>query len=264
MEKVRFVGLDVHADSIVIAVAEQGRGDAEVLATIPNDTRKLLKRLRGLGKIKCCYGAGPTGYGLYRALTAEGIDCVVVAPSLVPRKGGERVKTDRRDALRLARFLRSGDLTGSDPRPGAGAGRRQARGARRSPAAREVPPPSRAALPGPDHLDEESPAVDPRTDLRASRAPRRTPRLPQDRRGPHGAGEAPHRPHRGARRELAPRAGREGAPGDARHQPHLGGHGCSGGLRRSSPPSRASWPASSGPLLAARRRSQRDVTVLGR
>lgn len=111
MENVRFVGLDVHADSIVVAVAEQGRGDASVLATIPNDTRKLLKRLRRLGRIKCCYEAGPTGYGLHRALTAEGIDCIVVAPSLVPRKGGERVKTDRRDALRLARFLRSGDLT---------------------------------------------------------------------------------------------------------------------------------------------------------
>jgi len=111
MENVRFVGLDVHADSIAIAVAEPGRGEPEVLATIPNDTRKLLKRLRALGKVKCCYEAGPTGYGLHRDLTAAGIDCMVVAPSLVPRKGGERVKTDRRDAVRLARFLRSGDLT---------------------------------------------------------------------------------------------------------------------------------------------------------
>lgn len=111
MENVRFVGLDVHVESIVIAVAEPGRGEPQVLATIPNDTRKLLKRLRALGKVKCCYEAGPTGYGLHRDLTAEGIDCMVVAPSLVPRKGGERVKTDRRDAARLARFLRSGDLT---------------------------------------------------------------------------------------------------------------------------------------------------------
>lgn len=111
MENVRFVGLDVHVESIVIAVAESGRGEAAVLATIPNDARKLLKRLRALGRVKCCYEAGPTGYGLYRALKAEGIDCIVVAPSLVPRKGGERVKTDRRDAVRLARFLRSGDLT---------------------------------------------------------------------------------------------------------------------------------------------------------
>jgi transposase len=111
METVRFVGLDVHKESIAIAVAEPGRGDAQVLATISNDTTQLLKRLRRLGKLKCCYEAGPTGYGLYRDLTAAGIDCVVVAPSLVPSKAGDRVKTDRRDAARLARFLRSGDLT---------------------------------------------------------------------------------------------------------------------------------------------------------
>lgn len=111
MENVRFVGLDVHADSIAIAVAEPGRGEPGTLATIPNDRALLLKRLRRLGRVKCCYEAGPTGFGLQRALTAEGIDCVVVAPSLVPTRSGDRVKTDRRDAVRLARFLRSGDLT---------------------------------------------------------------------------------------------------------------------------------------------------------
>jgi transposase len=111
METVRFVGLDVHADSIAIAVAEPGRGEPSGLATIPNDTVMLLKRLRRLGRVKCCYEAGPTGFGLHRDLTAAGIDCMVVAPSLVPVKSGERVKTDRRDAAKLARFLRSGDLT---------------------------------------------------------------------------------------------------------------------------------------------------------
>lgn len=111
MEKVRFVGLDVHAASIAIAVAEPGRGEPGQLAVIGNDTSQLLKRLRRLGRVKCCYEAGPTGFGLQRALTAEGIDCVVVAPSLVPTRSGDRVKTDRRDAARLARFLRSGDLT---------------------------------------------------------------------------------------------------------------------------------------------------------
>ena len=111
MENVRFVGLDVHADSIAIAVAEPGRSEPGTLATIPNDRAMLLKRLRRLGQVKCCYEAGPTGYGLQRVLTAEGIDCVVVAPSLVPTRAGERVKTDRRDAVKLARFLRSGDLT---------------------------------------------------------------------------------------------------------------------------------------------------------
>ena len=88
MENVRFVGLDVHADSIVIAVAEPGRGEPGNLSTIGNDTGLLLKRLRRLGKVKCCYEAGPTGFGLQRALAAEGIDCVVVAPSLVPTQIG--------------------------------------------------------------------------------------------------------------------------------------------------------------------------------
>jgi transposase len=111
METLRFVGLDVHKESIAIAVAEPGRGEPAVLATIPNDTGQLLKRLRRLGKVKCCYEAGPTGYGLHRDLAAAGVDCVVVAPSLVPMKAGDRVKTDRRDAVKLARFLRSGDLT---------------------------------------------------------------------------------------------------------------------------------------------------------
>jgi transposase len=111
METVRFVGLDVHADSIAVAVAEPGRGEPRQLAVIPNDTVTLLKRLRKLGRVKCCYEAGPTGFGLHRDLTAAGIDCIVVAPSLVPTRAGDRIKTDRRDAVRLARFLRSGDLT---------------------------------------------------------------------------------------------------------------------------------------------------------
>jgi transposase len=111
MKNVRFVGLDVHADSIAIAVAEPGRGQPALLGTIPNDKAKLLKALRRLGRVKCCYEAGPTGFVLQRDLAAAGFDCVVVAPSLVPAKAGDRVKTDRRDAVKLARFLRSGDLT---------------------------------------------------------------------------------------------------------------------------------------------------------
>src|SRR5512141_1145307 len=112
MESVRFVGLDVHADSIAIAVAESHSGEPALVATIQNDTALLLKRLRKVGtRIRCCYEAGPTGFGLQRDLSAAGIDCIVVAPSLVPSKAGDRVKTDRRDAAKLARFLRSGDLT---------------------------------------------------------------------------------------------------------------------------------------------------------
>src|SRR5262245_36838251 len=114
MGKLRFVGLDVHKETVVIGIADEGRGEAADVATIPNDTGQLIKRLRKLGspeRLRCCYEAGPTGYGLQRDLEAAGIDCVVVAPSLVPTRSGDRVKTDRRDAAKLARFLRSGDLT---------------------------------------------------------------------------------------------------------------------------------------------------------
>lgn len=114
MQKVRFVGLDVHKESIAIGVADGDGSAPEVVATIPNDTRILLKRLRRLGEDGClrvCYEAGPTGFGLYRALAEAGIACDVIAPSLVPKQAGDRVKTDRRDAVKLARFHRSGDLS---------------------------------------------------------------------------------------------------------------------------------------------------------
>ncbi len=113
-EITRFVGLDVHADSIVIAVAEEGREEARYVGRLPNDLTRLLKLLDRLGDrsvLSCAYEAGPTGYGLQRALSRAGIDCVVIAPSKTPRGSGDHVKTDRRDALRLAHFLRSGDLT---------------------------------------------------------------------------------------------------------------------------------------------------------
>jgi transposase len=110
-----YVGLDVHKDSIVIAVAREGRAAAEKWKTIPYDGVRLRKALKMLVKngeiLKVCYEAGPTGFGLCRRLREAGIDCVVVAPSLVPGKPGDRVKTDPRDARKLAHFLRSGDLT---------------------------------------------------------------------------------------------------------------------------------------------------------
>lgn len=110
-----YVGLDVHKDSIVIAFARDGREAALIWKTVPNDGARLRKALKMLIRdgetLKVCYEAGPTGFGLCRRLREAGIDCVVVAPSLVPGKPGDRVKTDRRDARKLAHFLRSGDLT---------------------------------------------------------------------------------------------------------------------------------------------------------
>jgi transposase len=106
--------MDVHKDSITLAVAEEGRDAAKEYGTLPSDVQQVVKTLARLGAksaLRCCYEAGPTGYELYRALKRHGIDCIVVAPSLVPMQAGNRVKTDRRDAVKLAHFLRSGDLT---------------------------------------------------------------------------------------------------------------------------------------------------------
>ena len=113
MSKIRVVGLDVHADTIAVAVADTD-GDVRSLGTIPNrveSIRKLVKKLGPADRLRVCYEAGPTGYVLYWHLTALGGPCTVVAPTLVPVKAGDRVKTDRRDALKLARCHRAGDLT---------------------------------------------------------------------------------------------------------------------------------------------------------
>jgi transposase len=113
MSKIRFVGLDVHADSIAVAVAEPD-GEVRPLGIIANrleSLRKLVKKLQPASGLRACYEAGPTGYVLYWQLAALGVKCEVIAPSLVPTKAGDRVKTDRRDAAKLARSYRSGDLT---------------------------------------------------------------------------------------------------------------------------------------------------------
>jgi transposase len=112
-EKLRFLGLDVHAETIAVAVAEPD-GEVRSLGTIANredSIRKLIKKLGSPEQLRACYEAGPTGFVLYWQLTQLGVECAVVAPSLVPKKPGDRVKTDRRDALKLARCHRSGDLT---------------------------------------------------------------------------------------------------------------------------------------------------------
>lgn len=113
MKKVRWVGLDVHADSIAVAVAEP-TGEVRSLGQIPNrseSVRKLMKKLGPAASVRACYEAGPTGYVIYWQLTTLGVHCEVVAPTLVPTKAGDRVKTDRRDAEKLARCYRAGDLT---------------------------------------------------------------------------------------------------------------------------------------------------------
>jgi transposase len=111
-----FVGLDVHKATISVAIARGERGgDVRHWGTIPNradHVRKLTGKLGADGRcLQFCYEAGPCGYGLHRQLTELGHDCVVVAPSLVPVKAGDRVKTDRRDAVMLAKLHRAGELT---------------------------------------------------------------------------------------------------------------------------------------------------------
>jgi transposase len=110
----KYVGLDVHKATIAVAVADAGRGEVRKYGTITNSPEavaKLVKRLGPAERLVCCYEAGPCGYGLQRQLTGLGAACSVVAPSLIPTRPGDRVKTDQRDAVKLARLLRSGELT---------------------------------------------------------------------------------------------------------------------------------------------------------
>jgi transposase len=111
-----YVGIDVSKDKLAVAIASGGvRDEVLSLGTFENNPAsvdRLLKKLsrRGL-PVSVCYEAGPTGYGLYRQVRAFGFECCVIAPSLIPVRAGERVKTDRLDAIRLARLLRAGELT---------------------------------------------------------------------------------------------------------------------------------------------------------
>jgi len=115
-EDIRFVGLDVHKRQTVVAIADGGR-DGEVrhygaIETGRSAVGKLARQLaRGGRPLRFCYEAGPCGYGIHRWLTALGHECEVVAPSLIPSRPGERVRTDRRDAVKLARLHRAGELT---------------------------------------------------------------------------------------------------------------------------------------------------------
>jgi transposase len=115
-QPITYVGLDVHKDTIAIALAEAGkRGEAREHGKIANTAAALkmlaVKLARSGGGLRFCYEAGPCGYGIQRQLSAAGHECVVVAPSLIPRKPGDRIKTDRRDAINLAKLHRAGELT---------------------------------------------------------------------------------------------------------------------------------------------------------
>jgi transposase len=107
------LGLDVHKDSISVAIlrSEEASPDVEKIFNDEASVRRLIDRFPDRGALRVCYEAGPTGFGLYRLLASMGVACVVVAPSLIPKAPGDRVKTDRRDARRLARLHRAGELT---------------------------------------------------------------------------------------------------------------------------------------------------------
>jgi len=114
MEKsIRYIGLDVHKQTIAVAVADAREVRSYgVIANTPATLKVLAGKLsESAAELRFCYEAGPCGYGIQRQLTVAGHNCVVVAPSLIPRKPGDRIKTDRRDALNLARLHRAGELT---------------------------------------------------------------------------------------------------------------------------------------------------------
>src|SRR5215469_16210220 len=115
-DRITYVGLDVHKEGIVVAIAEGGiGGEIREYGRIANTAAaldRLMRKLGGAGVgLRFCYEAGPCGYGIQRQLSAHGHECVVVAPSLIPKRAGDRVKTDRRDAASLARLHRAGELT---------------------------------------------------------------------------------------------------------------------------------------------------------
>ena len=112
-----YIGMDVHKDTITYAVALPGRANGQYRGEVAHNKKTVNKLIQRLSDefsgelLLFCYEAGPTGYHLYRQIVASGHDCEVVAPTKIPHKPGERVKTDRRDALKLAQYLRGGDLT---------------------------------------------------------------------------------------------------------------------------------------------------------
>ena len=116
MNTVKFIGMDVHKKKITIAIIDQGRNEQpRIYGAIANQPDALNKFCRKMlytaARLHFVYEAGPCGYGIYRHLTQKGFDCMVAAPSMIPKKSGDRIKNDRRDAAMLARLHRAGELT---------------------------------------------------------------------------------------------------------------------------------------------------------
>jgi len=111
-----FVAFDVAKKKHAVAIAEAGwAGEVRFLGGVENSPRPIERTIERLAerydRLHVCFEAGPTGYGLYRQIKALGHDCLVVAPALIPKRSGERIKTNRRDAVTLARLHRAGELT---------------------------------------------------------------------------------------------------------------------------------------------------------
>jgi transposase len=108
-----YVGLDAHKDSISVALLRPGDSviEEERIPNTPEEVRRLVRRWGNVAAVRVCYEAGPCGYELQRLLASLGVDCVVIAPALTPRRPGDRIKTDRRDARKLCRLFRAGELT---------------------------------------------------------------------------------------------------------------------------------------------------------
>ena len=113
MQELTHIGLDVHKETIAVAVLRPGTGECDecVIANTPAALRKLFSRYPDRTALRTCYEAGPTGYDTHRLLSSLGVPCEVIAPSLIPKRSGVRIKTDRSDARNLARLQRAGERT---------------------------------------------------------------------------------------------------------------------------------------------------------
>ena len=232
-----FIAFDTSKLRNAVAIADAGRsGEVRFVGEIENSGTATAKLVRKLAtkyeRLTFCYEAGPTGYGLYRQIKSLGHECVVVAPSLIPKKPGDRVKTNRRDAVSLAKLLRVGDLTGvwvPDARHEAMRDLTRARGSaaedlrRQAPAGDFVPVAARSALSGgQEDVDQNRTWLACEPEARASGA---TDRLRGD-----AVGDPPGtRAYRAAGASdplcgagvVAGRSG-YGVDGDARHRSDLG------------------------------------------